>query len=138
MPSNTRWVLYAPSPEEGLPSPDVPAWLLELYNSQERLGEESEFVLLSEVESGQWTCGLLEGYVSLSSVVGAFFSAHEGHVLVLLQKGSPECVPQPSLVQGACKGAFQVPLPKVPVNRSELVALFNDAYLYLLRRGLVQ
>lgn len=137
MPSNTRWVLYSPAPD-GLALPEVPAWLQELNASQERLGEESEFVLLKEVECGQWSCGLLEGYVAPSSVVGAFFSECGDHVLVLLQKNSPECVPQPSLVQGACKGAFQIPLPKVPVSKAELMELFNGAYLYLHHRELLR
>jgi hypothetical protein len=132
-----RWTLYAPAPE-GLASLEVPTWIQELNNSPQRLGEESEFVLISEVVCGQWACGLLEGYISPSSVVGAFFSERKDHVLVLLQKNSPDCVSQPSLVQGTCKAAFQVPLSEAPVNRPQLVALLNAAYLSLLHRGLLQ
>jgi hypothetical protein len=137
MPSNDRWILYSPVAEGAL-SAEVPAWLSDLSKSQERLGKESEFVHLSEVACGHWSCGLLEGYVSPSTVVGAFFSQEKGHVLVLLQRQSPECVPQPSLVQGACKGAYQIPLSKAPVNRSELAALFNAAYMHLLGLGHLQ
>lgn len=136
MPPDPRWTLYAPLPA-GLPLPEVPAWIQALGTSAKRLGEESEFLHIDEVECGHLVCGLLEGYITRNSVVGAFFSERNEHVLVLSQKGSPPCVPQPSLVQGTCRAAFQIPLSEAPANRSELVALFNAAYLYLLRKELL-
>jgi hypothetical protein len=134
---SSHWTLYAPAPE-GLPAPEIPAWLQELNSTAERLGGESEFLRLPEVQSGGYACALLEGYIALSSVVGGFFSNGNEHVLVLMQKGSPDCVPQPGLVQGTCKAALQIPLTATPVNREELIALFNDAYVHLLRAGHLQ